>query len=142
MEELEDRASGGGPASRSRAVAGYTGRSRANRFRVWFDGSDEDFAGSEGKGKTGDPALQDLPVKAPMDLDRARFFDIEEPEDDYRAVWLRRRLPQGVANVLIAASTYRMDHESAEFLRLLLISGGGSSSCSPFRRRPSSCGWA
>jgi signal transduction histidine kinase len=123
MEELEDPHPEEDPATRLALVAGYTGRSRANRFRVWFDGSDEDFAGSEGQGKTGDPALRDLPVKAQMDLDRERFFDIEEPEDDYRAVWLRRRLPQGVANVVIAASTHRMVHESAEFLSVILISG-------------------
>jgi signal transduction histidine kinase len=123
MEAFEDRGGGEDTTEDLAAIAGYTGRSRTTRFRVWVDGETSDYAGSETPGGEGYAALRALPGSAPPLPDRERYFDLPDLGEGYRAVWLRRPTASGLANVIVASTTVHLRHEIEEIVRLRLISG-------------------
>jgi len=107
-----------------RSIAGYTGEQYSNRYRIWMDGSNDELFASDSSAETEGRLLINLPASDRPEVGEFTFFNLNHEKYKYRAVWTRRSFEQGVANILVASSSYYTYHEMEEFLQMLLILGG------------------
>jgi signal transduction histidine kinase len=95
---------------------------RAPRYRVWLDGSAKDLAAAGIQDDAGREWVRALRQTNGPGPDSTSFFRLGLSD---RTVWIRRRTTLGETNVAVSASSRGVARELREFLRMLLLLGGG-----------------
>ncbi len=112
-----------------RAITGYGTSGYSSNYRVWFDGSEKDLFAN----LSADVPAQDL-LHPPADKQPAlgdfRLFNMagdakSGTEHMLRVIWMRHDASEGIVNILVARPSSYVYHELGEFVRLLLMFGGG-----------------
>jgi two-component system, OmpR family, heavy metal sensor histidine kinase CusS len=128
--ELDDPQSRDTRQVRLHAVTGRDGSSHPTRYRIWMDGGDKDAFVSDPASDQVIRLLTHPPEDQRPDVGDSRLFNLPgDPthgkEHMLRVLWMRYPLDQQVVNVLVSRSSNSVYHELGEFLRLLLLLGGG-----------------
>jgi heavy metal sensor kinase len=92
-------------------------------YRIWMDGSSFDWLASDARDSEHGRWLRELSDRSSTSQEEPAFVNIGRPRDEYRAVWIRHRIDEGIVNIVVAGSSHFTCHELHEFLRLLLILG-------------------
>ena len=107
-----------------RAILGGPSGRQQFHYRLWLEGPTLDGARVPLAAQGGAPLGELSADKSPGSAEPS-FFNLDLRGQECRAVWIRRSTALGNVNIVVAQSTYRIRHEMAEFLRLLLILGSG-----------------
>lgn len=92
-------------------------------YRIWIEGSSADWLVSDPPDSEHGHWLRQLPGQSSEPQEEPAFTNIGRPRDEYRAIWIRHRIDEGVVNIVVAGSSHFTFHELHEFLRLLLVLG-------------------
>lgn len=92
-------------------------------YRIWMEDSSVDLFISNPPDSEHGRWLRELPGRGSVPREEPTFVNISRPRDEYRAVWMRHEIDQGVVNIVVAGSSHFTFHELREYLRLLLILG-------------------
>jgi len=92
-------------------------------YRIWMDGSPADLLASDAPDSEHGRWLRELSGQSIASSEEPVFVNIGRPHDEYRAVWMRHRIDEGIVNIVVAGSSHFTYHELYEFLRLLLVLG-------------------
>ena len=92
-------------------------------YRIWLDGSSVDMLMSDVPNSEHGHWLHELSEQNKPLLEESNFLNIGIPHNEYRAVWLRHKIDEGIVNIVVAGSSYFTYHEMNEFLWLLLVLG-------------------
>ena len=128
------------------AVTGTSAQNPSTFYRIWMDevspghwpGYPRRQAGANIPAKAGsadlfasDPPdsehgrwLRALPEQSRPMRESLTFMNIGSRRSEYRATWMRRKLDEGIVNIVVTGSSHYTYHEMREFLKLLLILGG------------------
>ncbi len=121
---LDDHESKEELAEEIRAVTATSDPNTPNfPYRIWMDGSSADWLVGDAPDSEHGRWLRELPGRSSTSQEEPAFVNIGRPHDEYRAVWIRHRIDQGVVNIVVAGSSHFTYHELHEFLRLLLVLG-------------------
>jgi signal transduction histidine kinase len=104
------------------SITGAINRKGKIRYRIWWQGRQEDVAVYDPVVNGIGPLLQTAMLGYGPAVDTSRFFNM--PINSYRVLWMRHTSDQKVINIVIADANIYTGHEMAEYLRLLLILGG------------------
>ncbi|MFH1718325.1 MAG: ATP-binding protein [Planctomycetota bacterium] len=107
-----------------RAVTGRSGRDPSTLYRIWMDGSSADLYVSDAPDSEYGRWLRELPELRGTTEENYVFVNIGRRGNEYRAVWMRHEIDDGIVNIVVAGASHFTFHELYEFLRLLLILGG------------------
>lgn len=107
-----------------RAVTGRTEKDSSTLYRIWIEGSSADLYVSDSPDSEYGRWLRGIPEPADATKEKYALMNIGRTENEYRAIWMRQELNEGIANIVVACASHFTFHESREFLRLLLILGG------------------
>jgi signal transduction histidine kinase len=107
-----------------RAVTGISGRNPYTLYRIWMDGSSTDLLASDAIDSEHGRWLHGLPEQSSPMQESLTFMNIGSRGNEYRAVWVRQKIDEGIVNILVADSSHYTYHEQREFLKVLLILGG------------------
>jgi len=113
-----------------KAIVGYDNPGYASQCRVWADGQDQDLFTTDSPLKPLPEGLVRPPVERRPDVGEFTVFDLPGSDAPHRArrlrvLWMRQVADQQIVNILVARSSDQVYHEVGEFLRLLLVLGGG-----------------
>lgn len=92
-------------------------------YRIWMEDSSVDLFISNPPDSEHGRWLRELPGRGSVPREEPTFVNISRPRDEYRAVWMRHEIDQGIVNIVVAGSSHFTFHELREYLRLLLILG-------------------
>ena len=107
-----------------RSITNYTGERHSNRYRIWMDGSNNELFASDLPSDTYGQLLVNLPAGNRPEVGEYAFFNLNQKQYKYRVVWAIHPSNQGVANILVASSSFHVYHEMEEFVQMLLVLGG------------------
>jgi signal transduction histidine kinase len=121
------------------SVTGRPGSNPSTVYRIWMDGASTDVLASDVPDSEFERWLHELPDIDKPSPNELSFVNIGVPHNEYRAVWMRRKIRQqpvtgttGVAplapdedtaNIVVAAPSHYTYHEMYEFERLLFVLG-------------------
>lgn len=112
-------------AQEVRAVTTTSGPNTASfSYRVWMKDSSADLLASDPPDSKQGRWLHELPHWDGASGQESAFVNSGRPRDEYRAIWMRHRIDEGILNIVVAGSSHFTFHELREFLRLLLVLGG------------------
>ena len=115
QEELEQKA---------RAVTATSGPNAASfSYRIWMEGSSADLLASDTPDSKQGRWLRELPEQNAPAREQYVLMNIGRRGDEYRAIWMRHTIDEGIVNIVVAGSSHFTYHELHEFLHLLLILG-------------------
>jgi len=121
---LDDRQGKDKLEKEARAVTAASGPNTSSfSYRIWMDGSSADLLVSDAPDSEHGRWLRELPGQSSESSEEPTFVNIGRPHDEYRAVWMRHRIDEGIVNIVVAGSSHFTFHELHEFLRLLLVLG-------------------
>jgi signal transduction histidine kinase len=128
--ELEDEEPQENRLAELRAFTGYGSREYASQCRIWTDANEVDLFSSDPPETPADQRFFRPPSSEPPAVGDFRLFDIARDarpgtRRPLRALWIRYPLREQIVNIVVARSSYHVYHELGEFLRLLLVTGGG-----------------
>jgi signal transduction histidine kinase len=122
-----------------RVVTGGPGRNPSTFYRIWMDGASTDVLASDTPDSEVERWLRELPDIDKPSLNELSFVNKVVPHNEYRAVWMRRKIrsrpvpgaagdampapDEDVANIVVAGPSHFTYHEMYEFERLLLVLG-------------------
>jgi heavy metal sensor kinase len=92
-------------------------------YRIWMDGSSADLLASDAPDSEHGRWLHELSEQDAPAEEKYVLMNIGQRGDEYRAVWMRHTINEGIVNVVVAGSSRFTYHELHEFLQLLLILG-------------------
>ena len=108
----------------ARAVTATSGPNAASfPYRIWMEGSSADLLTSDTPDSEHGRWLRGLPEQDAPAQEQYVFKNIGRSGDEYRAVWMRRTINEGIVNIVVAGSSHITFHELHEFLQLMLILG-------------------
>jgi len=108
----------------ARAVTATSGPNPSSfPYRIWLEGSSADLLASDAPDSEHGRWLHELPGQSIAPREEPAFVNIGRPRNEYRAVWLRHRIDEGIVNIVVAGYSHFTYHELEEFLRLLLVLG-------------------
>jgi len=101
-----------------------------NQCRIWAESETQDLFTTGSAEKPLLQGLLHLPAGKRPDVDGLSLFNIPgdtmpQSKRHFRVLWMRVVCDQHTMNILVASSSDHVYHELGEFLRLLLILGGG-----------------
>lgn len=108
-----------------RAITGRPGWNPSISYRVWMDGSPNDWLASDTKDSQHGQWLHELPDQNNPSGGEPMFVNLGLPHDEFRAVWIREKSTGGTVNIVVAGPSHFTFHELYEFQRLLIVLGGG-----------------
>lgn len=121
---LDNHESKEGLAEEIRAVTAASDPNTPNfLYRIWMDSSSADLFVSDAPDSEYGRWLRGLPEQDTPAQGQYVFMNIGRRGDEYRAVWMRHRIDEGIVNIVMAGSSHFAFHELHEFLRLLLVLG-------------------
>lgn len=113
-----------------RAIFGSDRPGYAGQGRVWVDGEEKDlFATDSTRERLPEgflhPPDEERPEVGELSLFNSVGYPAPRRTHWLRVLWMRQVADQQVVNILVARSSDQVYHEVGEFLRLLLVLGGG-----------------
>jgi heavy metal sensor kinase len=128
--ELDEPQSRDTREARLHAVTGRDGSSHPTRYRIWMEDSEKDAFVSDPPDDLVIRLLLHPPAEKRPEVGAFSLFDLPgEPargkEHMLRVLWMRYSADQQIVNALVARSSNSVYHELGEFLKLLLLLGGG-----------------
>jgi len=121
---LDDHQGGKKLEEEVRAITATSGLNAPSfSYRVWMEGSSADLAVSNAPDSERGRWLRGLPRPSSMSQEEPAFVNIGRPHDEYRAVWMRHKIDEGLVNIVVVGSSHFTFHELHEFFRLLLVLG-------------------
>jgi heavy metal sensor kinase len=125
VASLDERQNGKKLEEEVRAVTTMSSPNTSSfSYRVWMKGSSDDLLASDAPGSERGRWLHEIPDQDGPPREEFSFVDIGRSGNEYRAIWMRHKINEQIANVVVAGSSHFTFHELREFLRLLLILGG------------------
>jgi len=106
----------GGVTEEATALAASPWRGPASELRVWLDGADRDLVSTLAPGRVARAAA--ALSQNPPPAGEPRFLDVADKGRRFRAVWLRREIPAGVANALVLQP---VNYEQRRLLGLVAV---------------------
>jgi heavy metal sensor kinase len=124
LASLDDRQGQNELEQEVRAVTETSGPNPSSfPYRIWLEGSSADLLASDAPDSEHGRWLHELPGQSIAPREEPAFVNIGRPRNEYRAVWLRHRIDEGIVNIVVAGYSHFTYHELEEFLRLLLVLG-------------------
>jgi heavy metal sensor kinase len=119
LSDLDESESYESHQAKFSSITGYKAHQRTPvHYRIWMENDPATLYVS-------DPNVTvaaDLKKDKMPEIGTVTFFNLNS-EEQSRAVWMRHTIDGHVANIVVAYSIRSVEHEMAEFLRLLLILG-------------------
>jgi len=106
------------------AITGTSAQDPSTFYRIWMDGAPADLFASDPPESEHGRWLRGLPEQSGPMRESLTFMNIGSQRSEYRAIWMRHKLDEGIVNIVVASSSHYTYHEMREFLKLLLILGG------------------
>lgn len=92
-------------------------------YRIWMEGSEVDLFTSNPPDSEYGRWLREFPGRYSVPEEEPAFVNIGRSHNEYRAIWMRHEINQGILNIVVAGSSHYTFHELREYLHLLLILG-------------------
>ena len=124
LASLDDRE---GQEELEREVRAVTATSGPNAnyfsYRIWMEDSSADLLASDNPKIEHGRWLHELSEYKVPSREQYVLMNIGRRGDEYRAIWMRHTINEGIVNIVVAGSSRFTFHELHEFLQMLLILG-------------------
>lgn len=92
-------------------------------YRIWMEGSSTDLLASDAPDSEHGRWIRELPVQNAPSKEQYVLMNIGQRGNEYRTIWMRHTIDDGIVNIVVAGSSHFTFHELHEFLQMLLILG-------------------
>ena len=124
MASLDDRQGQEEFEQEARAVTEISSPNATHfSYRIWMDDSSADLLASDAPDSEHGRWLRGFTEQKAPSREKYVFKNIGRRGDEYRAIWMRHSIDDGIVNIVVAGSSHFTYHELHEFLQLLLILG-------------------
>jgi heavy metal sensor kinase len=103
------------------ATSGLNGTSFS--YRIWMEDSSADLLVSDKPESKHGRLLHELPSQNAPAEEQYVLVNTGRRGDEHRVIWMRRRIDDGIVNIVVADSSHFTYHELKEFFRSLLVLG-------------------
>jgi signal transduction histidine kinase len=110
-------------AEEVRDITSISGHGNSTLYRIWMEGSSADLLASNAPDSKYGLWLRKLAEQNGPIREQYIFANIGLKGGEYRAIWMRQNINDGVVNIVVAGSSHFTYHEMSEFLTVLLILG-------------------